>query len=317
MCAVRAPTVSVVICAYTLERWDALSAAVASAREQTAAPSEILLVVDHNPALAARAGRELAGVRVVESTGQRGLSGARNCGVAAAAGSVVAFLDDDAVAAPDWLERLGAHYADPRVLGVGGTIAPVWIGTRPRGFPPEFDWVVGCTYRGIPQGTAEVRNLIGANMSLRRGVITDAGGFRCDLGRVGRLPAGCEETELCIRAARRAGGVFVHEPRAHVSHAVPRARGTWSYFSARCIAEGLSKARVSRSAGSGPALATERAYVTRTLPAAVFEHLVAAARGDVAGIARAGAIVAGVALTGAGYLVGLLRPRWPAHAGGP
>jgi GT2 family glycosyltransferase len=256
-------------------------------------------------------------VRVVESPGQPGLSGARNCGVAAAAGSVVAFLDDDAVAAPDWLERLGAHYADPRVLGVGGTIEPAWAGTRPPGFPPEFDWVVGCTYRGVPEATAEVRNLIGANMSLRREVITEAGGFRCDLGRVGRLPAGCEETELCIRAARQVpGGVFVHEPRAHVSHAVPHSRGTWSYFSSRCIAEGLSKARVSRCAGAGAGLAAERAYVTRTLPSAALEHLGAAVRGDVAGVARAGAIVAGLALTAAGYLVGLLRLRWPARGAG-
>ena len=79
---------------------------------------------------------------------QRGISGARNSGIAAARGAIIAFLDDDAIAAPDWLEQLLAGYSSPNVLGVGGAIEPQWQGGRPRWFPPEFDWVVGCTYLG-------------------------------------------------------------------------------------------------------------------------------------------------------------------------
>src|SRR4051794_10636657 len=120
------PTASVIVCAYTDRRWDELRAAVASVAEQTRPALETIGVADHNPALLGRRRRELAAVAPVATRQPRGLSGARNCGVAAAQGDVVAFLDDDAVAAPDWLERLLGPYGDRRVMGVGGAIEPVW-----------------------------------------------------------------------------------------------------------------------------------------------------------------------------------------------
>ena len=58
---------------------------------------------------------------------------------------VVAFLDDDAQAGSDWLERMLAWYDDPSIIGVGGASEPVWRNGRPGWFPVEFDWVVGGT----------------------------------------------------------------------------------------------------------------------------------------------------------------------------
>src|SRR5919106_5360944 len=95
-------SISVVVCCFTLDRWNDLTAAVRSLRDQSRRPFEVVVVVDNNAALSARARRELPGVRVIDSAGERGLSAARNTGVAAARGEIVAFLDDDAVAAPDW-----------------------------------------------------------------------------------------------------------------------------------------------------------------------------------------------------------------------
>ena len=306
--AARASDVSVVICAYADERWEQLVAAVRSALAQSTPPVEVVVAIDHNAALAERARVALPDAVVVENDGVRGLSGARNAGLAAARGSIVAFLDDDAVAAPDWLERLAAPYADPRVLGVGGRIEPDWAEGRPPSFPAEFDWVVGCTYLGVPETAAPVRNLIGANMSVRRDVLEAVGGFTVGIGRVGTLPVGCEETEMCIRARRQApGGEFVFEPSARVLHSVPRERGRWSYFRRRCFAEGISKAHVSSTTGAGEALSTERSYVARTLPAGFARGLRDALRGDASGAARAALIVAGLAYTAAGYLVGTAR----------
>jgi glycosyltransferase involved in cell wall biosynthesis len=301
-------TTSVVICAFADERWDALVAAVASVQRQTAPAREVIVVADHNEALLERARRELRDVTVVANDNARGLSGARNTGVALASGDVVAFLDDDAAAAPDWLEHLAAAYADESVLGVGGAIEARWLEGRPRSFPAEFEWVVGCTYAGMPTTASPVRNLIGANMSLRRDVLARAGGFRSDMGRIGRRPLGCEETELCIRAARLIpGGVFLYEPRARVAHLVPASRTTWRYFRSRCYSEGLSKARVAALSGRADGLSSERAYATRTLPSGVARGLADARRGDVAGLARASAIAFGLAMTAAGYCAGATR----------
>jgi GT2 family glycosyltransferase len=302
---------SVVICAYTERRWDDLCAAVHSVREQSPPPEEIVVVCDHNDALLARVGRELGGVVAVANDGPRGLSGARNAGVQAAGGDVIAFLDDDAVAASGWLGCLLEPYTDPGVIGVGGTIDPLWPGRRPAAMPAEFDWVVGCTYRGVPGTRQPVRNLIGANMSIRRSVFDAIGGFRTDVGRVGTRPVGCEETELCIRARKALpASQFVFEPRARVRHRVTPERARARYFRARCWSEGRSKAVVARHAGSGDALSTERRYVRTVLPSGIARGVRdAVANGDVAGLARASAIVAGVVITAAGYAAGTLQGR--------
>lgn len=302
------PTIAVVICAYTEARWDELVAAVGSVIAQTRPAHQIIVVIDHNDALLDRALRAFPACTVIENGMRQGLSGARNSGVAVATGDVVAFLDDDATAEPDWLALLSAPYADPRVLGVGGHIVPTWEVGRPSFMPGEFLWVVGCSYTGLPEQTAEVRNMIGANMSVRRAVLDEVGGFSDVIGRVGTRPVGCEETELCIRSRRRhASATFIYEPRATVHHLVPRARSGWTYFFNRCYAEGLSKAVVARLAGAQDGLSSERAHALRTLPAGVARNLRALVRGDVTGAARAFAIIAGLAVTTGGYVFGMIR----------
>jgi glucosyl-dolichyl phosphate glucuronosyltransferase len=306
------PTASVIVCAYTAARWADIVAAVESLRRQAAPPAEAVLVVDHNPALLDRARDALAGVRCVPNAGRRGLSGARNSGIAAARGDVLAFLDDDAVAEPDWLGRLLAAYGDPRVIAAGGAVLPHWAGARPRAFPPEFDWVVGCTYSGMPETGGAVRNVIGANMSFRRDVLAAVGGFREGIGRVGAVPVGCEETELCLRARRYfPDGIVLYEPRAVVHHRVSAERTSWRYFAARCYAEGRSKAQVCRLAGARGGLASERAHVAGPLRRAVARDVGATLRtGDLAGIARAGAVAGGVTLASAGLVAGrVAAPR--------
>ena len=304
----ESPTISVVICAYTLDRWDDITAAVTSLRDQVRKPDEVLLVSDHNPELLDRAQAAFPDVTCLPNTGPRGLSGARNSGVAAANGQVVAFLDDDATASRDWVAAMLDPYRDADVIGVGGAVLPAWRAPRPAWFPDEFLWVLGCTYTGQPTTRAEIRNPIGANMSFRRDAFAAAGGFDPDMGRTGADAAGCEETEFAIRVRRvLAGTRLVQEPAATCLHSVSPDRVTRRYFRRRCRAEGRSKAVVSRLAGSDAALASERTYLLHVLPRGVLAGIRDALRGDRPGAARAWAIIEGTALTAASYLLARAR----------
>jgi glycosyltransferase involved in cell wall biosynthesis/GT2 family glycosyltransferase len=299
----RVPTISVLICAYTAERLPRIAEAIDSLRVQTMPAHEIVLAIDHAPELAVECGRRWPRLRIVENHEQQGLSGARNSGVAECGGEVVAFLDDDAVATPDWLERLGQAYLDPAVLGVGGAIHPTWEKGKPSWFPSEFDWVVGCTHAGMPRERETVRNLVGANMSFRRRVLDEVGGFRHELGRIGTIPSGCEETDLCIRIGKRwPDGQILYDPLAAVDHFVPAARGTTAYFSSRCRGEGRSKAVLAGLVGSESGLEAERSYVRHTLPLGFLRGLGDSFRGDPGGAARAAMLVVGLFSTTRGYL---------------
>ncbi|WP_220203008.1 glycosyltransferase family 2 protein [Reticulibacter mediterranei] len=310
--------IAVIICAYTEERWDDLVAAVASLRRQTLLPSEIIIVIDHNKQLFERARAQFADATVVENKAARGLSGARNTGLEIARGDLIAFLDDDAEAAPDWLERLCDCSTDPKVLGVGGTVVPRWLGKRPNWFPSEFYWVVGCTYQHIPDQPIVVRNPYGGCTCIKQEVFQTIGGFREGIGRIGTVPMGGEETELSIRATQHwPEKVFLYEPRALIYHRIPAQRARWHYFLSRCYAEGISKATITKFVGAKDSLSSERAYTTQMLPRGVCKGITdALLRRDPSGFLRAGAIIAGLVTTTAGYVKGSLK-RQPLPTASP
>ncbi|MFI6819106.1 glycosyltransferase family 2 protein [Nonomuraea sp. NPDC050328] len=306
---------SVVICVYTEERWEDIRQAVESIGEQRRQPYELLLVVDHNPDLHVKLKRAYPQAIVVENRHEQGLSGGKNTGAELATGDIVAYLDDDAVADPGWLEALEEGFQDPAVVGVGGRTDPLWAsGRRPKWFPHEFDWTVGCTYRGIPPVKAPIRNVMGGNAAFLRTAVLEMGGFRTGIGRSvqGRKsrPLGCEETEFCIRLAqRKPGAIMIYQPAALIGHKVSRVRERFAYFRSRCFAEGLSKATVTQFVGTEDGLSSERAHAMKTLPLGVLRNLGEVAKGDAGGLGRAFAIVIGLAWTTWGYVLGRWRVR--------
>jgi glucosyl-dolichyl phosphate glucuronosyltransferase len=301
--------ISVVVCAHDEARWDELGRALGSLEAQSLKPHEVIVVVDHNDALLRRVRAEL-GVLAIENTQIRGLGGARNSGLAAASGWVVAFLDDDAVASREWLSLLAENYRDPAVAGAGGSAEPLWTDVRPAWFPREFDWVVGCSYLGMPETTQEVRNVFGCNMSFRREILESLGGFR--------LGYGCDETEFCIRLRQRwPEKKVIYVPEAKVLHHVPANRARLRRFISRCYFEGGSKAVVTRLVGQRDALASEYRYTREVLPRGVRRGLREfVRRGDADGLARATVIVAGFVSTAVGYAAGSLSTAKAATARG-
>jgi Glycosyl transferase family 2 len=297
--------VSVIICAYTEKRWELTRAAIESALNQRPRPVQVLLVVDHNADLAARARRELSTVTVLENDGPAGLCGARNTGLRTATEPIAVFLDDDAEARPGWLTSLVEPYSRDDVMATGGSIRPWWQDSRPRWIPPAFDWVVGCTYVGLPEAVGRVRSPIGANMSLRTRPALEVGGFNTSVGqRGGNLQRG-DETELVIRlAALRPGSVVLHVPTAAVDHHVGKERLKFSYFLRRCWHEGLSKAVLVGLVGAPAGLEAERRYVTVVLPATLLRDFRSGATGDLGGFMRMAATIGGLTVVTVGYLTG-------------
>lgn len=305
-----APSRTVIVCAYTLDRLALTVRCLDSVLAQDPAPDQVLAIVDHNEDL----GRQLAGrfptVDVRPNTGPRGLSGARNTGIDAATGDLISFIDDDATPDPGWLAGLTRAFDDPTVAVAGGAAIADWEVAQPSWFPDEYLWVVGCSYRGqVVSG--DVRNPLGCNMAFRRTVFEAVGRFHPAVGRLGTLPIGAEETELCLRARSEiAGARVLMVDGAVVHHFVGRDRGRLSYFVRRCFYEGISKA-VLRDLAVGDALATERSYVLRTLTSAAGRRLVQAVRLDrpVGAIAGIGALGLGVVSATVGYAYGRIRTR--------
>jgi hypothetical protein len=194
----------------------------------------------------------------------------------------------------------------------------MWLVSRPHWFPEEFYWILGCSYRGLPETTAEVRNLFGGCSCIKREVFEKVGGFRSGIGRVGTHPLGGEETELCIRARQHwPNSTFLFEPRAIIHHQVPPGRVGFKYFCLRCFWEGFSKAVITSYVGAHDGLASERAFTLRTLPRGVARGLTdTIRRGDPTGIVRAAAIVAGLAITTGGYIAGSIARRLPGRVAG-
>ncbi len=303
-----APTsASVIIAAHTFQRCEGLTQAVASAMGQRPEPHEVVVVVDNNADLYEWVRTQLPAVVAVDHRGPKGASATRNSGARAAGGSILAFLDDDAVARTDWLRNLIAPLARPDVVGVGGYVEPVWLGPVPRWMPEEFLWVVGASYRGMPQTAGPIRNVWSENMAINRADFLKIGGVREGFGKSGLEPRGGEDTDFCIRLASAIkGGSWWYEPAARVGHSVPLSRSTLRFFVVRCYNEGQTKADMATMLGARQGLQDERRHATKTLPVGMSRELRhAVARKELVPAQRASAIGVGLCAASLGYVV-----RW-------
>jgi GT2 family glycosyltransferase len=296
----------VVICTYTLARWEQLVRSVESALAQTVTPQQLIIVVDGDEVLARcrqewDAGGADSPVEIVVVANQFAgrLGSARNTALLQARAEIVAFLDDDAEAEPDWLERLLAVYAThPEAVAVGGAPRANYGAPRPSWFPPDFEWVFSCHYTSLPDRLAPVRRLIGASMSVRRDEALAVGGFHADYH---------DDMDLSHRIAHQHGPAAVlYEPRAVIHHHVPPERMTWSYFWRRCFYGNRIKVGVLADLGEAGNMGADLRYGVGVLLALV-PALLAAVTGRPERLRQALAAVAGLALAGWGYVVGRVQ----------
>lgn len=227
--------VSVVVC--TLGAEPRLTETIAALLAQTHAALEVV-VVDNDPASGGVASL-LAGcddplLRVVAEP-RRGLSAARNTGLAAAAHPIVAFTDDDALPASGWVAALAAVFeADPGVACVTGLVLPAEVATRAQSFFEEaggFDKGLRAVHwrsdgAGTTLGTEPGPEGLafpfdggfgsGNNMAFRADTLRTLGGFDEALG-AGSPARGGEDLDA-FQAVYLAGGTMVYWPAALVRH---------------------------------------------------------------------------------------------------
>ena len=215
--------ISVIIATY--QRPAGLKAAVASLLRQTRPPAQVILAAWEDDAQSLSVAEELergaangSASPIVSSvtTSENTVAAKENAGMRAARGSVVCFMDDDAMARPDWLQRLEEHYADPSVGGAGGRDV-VWLDghvlerhVREVGRVRGFGRLTG-NHHNRTAGARAVDFLKGCNMSFRRELLD-----LIDGRLIGTIPYGYEiDMGLAVRAQGRR---IVYDPEALVDH---------------------------------------------------------------------------------------------------
>ena len=305
--------VSVVLCTYDPALFSHFCDAADSVLSQTH-PIELVVVVDGTPDLAEQV-REGYGDRenvvIHENDENRGLLESRNTGAELASGDVVAFIDDDARADSDWIEELVAAYEREDALAVGGKMTPEWVAGRPAFLPEEFYWLVGVTHRGFGPGGAdesgEVRNTNGSNLSFRRRIFLELGGFDPDIGgRKGDANLQGGETELCARLERDYGTGVHYTPTARVAHEVFAYRTEPRWLADRAFWQGYSKRAMETFVpdSTGEESAFLGRLLTEFLPRRMWNLLRQPSRERAAQLV---ALVGFTVLVGLGYCYGITR----------
>jgi glucosyl-dolichyl phosphate glucuronosyltransferase len=237
-------TLSVVICTY--QRAASLARTLDSVVAQGAAADAEVLVVDNGSADGTRdVVRQYRTVRYIREP-RLGLCHARNRGWREAAAPIVAFLDDDAVAAAGWVAAVLSAFADgdPTVGCVGGPVVPEWEVPAPAWMSRDVSLALAIV--DWPGGTRRLTNLddewlAGANLACRVPALQAVNGFQPRLDRRGARLLSSGDVFLERQLVRR-GYACVYEPAMRVHHLVAAERLTRAWFRRRYFWQGVSDA---------------------------------------------------------------------------
>ncbi|MGB7414414.1 MAG: hypothetical protein WA902_09420, partial [Thermosynechococcaceae cyanobacterium] len=163
-----------------------------------------------------------------------------------AKGNYVAYLDDDAIANPQWVDQICKAFEtiQPQPGCVGGKTEPVWESIRPPWLPEELlSYLTIVDWSNEPIILKDHRFIAGANMAVPRSLLAELGGFTLHLGRKGKSLLSCEEILLRDQIKDK-GYTIYYDPEISVKHHVPGSRLTQSWFTQRLYWQGISRANI-------------------------------------------------------------------------
>lgn len=207
---------------------------------------EIVIVnnncTDNTEELCLRFIKSNPGVKVtycIES--RQGLSFGRNRGITESVGSVITFLDDDALIAPDFFEKTLTFFEQhPKVNAIGGKILLHYMEKKPDWYNPYLASLLGFFDKGDKEQVFSKDYFRGSNMSFRKEVFEKHEGFNTTLGRVGKNLSGNEEKELFYRF-KSEGEEMWYVPSTVVYHLVPIERTYPEFVKRQAIGTGSSQ----------------------------------------------------------------------------
>jgi glycosyltransferase involved in cell wall biosynthesis len=236
--------VTVVICTYTLNRYEAFNDAIASVRAQTYEDVDIVLVSDGNEVVYEKMRSEYGDVdnMTLHCNSQvLGIGPSRNKGAELGTGDIVAFIDDDSTATENWIEELVWAFGQYDALSVGGRMIGDWVAGEPWFLPAEFHWLVGVAHPNFADSGEEVRNAFGSNYAFRRDVFLALSGFDDRVGRKGDEERQAHESEIGVRLQQEFGQGVIYHPDAVVAHKIFKYRTNINWLLRRSFMQGYSK----------------------------------------------------------------------------
>lgn len=245
---VKSPLISIIVCAFSLDRFDKTVDCIYSIFNGTYKNYEIILVIDGNGELKRKVDNKFKGIEnitIIENIKNEGPSISRNRGIERAHGNIVVFIDDDAFVSPGWLENIVKNFLEyPEIFVVGGKLLPVYENGAKK-LPEELLWIVGGTYKGHPENRQHVRNVFTGNMAVKKDILKDVN-FEtiCDKKKIGVLSHQIEDTLFCVRVNNIKSNTVLYDPDIIAYHHVPNNRLKLSYILKRAIDEGMLKAKL-------------------------------------------------------------------------
>ena len=303
--------VSVIICTYDPAMYEHFLEAVESVQEQSYESVELVIVVDGTESIFKRAQQRFDSqdnVLVSCNSENIGVSASRTRGAELASGEVVAFMDDDAIADSQWIATLAEQYSEKDVLAAGGRMTGKWIDGRPRYLPEEFNWLVGVSFPNFARPGEEVRNTFESNISFRRDVFLNLGGYNPMFGPDAETYAHAEGAELGHRLQRTYDRGVVYVPEAVVAHKVFKWRTELPWLLKRAFWQGYSKRKMEQMVLSDVG-AEERRYLRQLLAKSVALRVVKLVRRpNLTTLTQLVSIGLLTATVGMGYGYGIIRP---------